>query len=121
MSALTDLEAVISTVLAGYEASLHLYDPERGVPQYVIRQEGGLQPYPNIVGFPRFAVWIVVDDSSKNAGYLKALEVNEHIADNYAYGNIAGFRVLSDVSGPFPLGGNRYYFELNIDAIESRG
>ena len=121
MSLLVDLTDLVGEVLPGYTARRFFYDPAVTGLQYVVRPDGGPQPVPNLIGYPRFVVWLIGNEDQMIENYDKMQEVMQYIHDNYAYGDAACFRVKSDIRGPFQLEQNRHYYELNIDAIQNRG
>ncbi|MBX2848957.1 MAG: hypothetical protein KTR16_11595 [Acidiferrobacterales bacterium] len=125
---LDDLKAIIddSGIFAGYGAHsfFGLNDANsafKNASKWTsFKVDGGGRIDP-IYGEPIVRLWVGGSSSTQLARYNDTQSIIDFMNANYASGKILNILVQSDVKGPFPLDGDRSYFEIHLRLTQSRG
>lgn len=112
-----------STELDAYKFRLfRWYDDDQNTAGLtaVLRQVGG-GPNDRFIGAPYFQLLLLGNNRSVRSINTSAQAIKAYLLDNFKTENIIDLTFPADVQGPFYIENDRVIFQLDINALESRG
>lgn len=74
-----------------------------------------------LYGVPMVRLWLGGNIKNQLGRYNNMQSIIDFMNANYSNGSVMNIVVQSDVMGPFPLSGNRSYFEIHLRLTQNRG